>query len=393
MTENIFGNNIWVAFLVSVIIIISYSNLKQNQQMLLIYLLTFGSAFFRVMRIYSCFILFFVSTYIFIEYLTDDRPKLELVVSIRLKIMDYLFLLFSQFHIFWFFVAMACLFVAHISFGVLFYIALVFSFLTLYCCIHNTATQPFKIKSFSQMIQPFVELPYYLFHWTEEAEKRYQLLCEFEDRTFLKRQKSYSIFSAEYISMSGSKVKIKNLLRSNLRKNGRGTISLIKKIKSGRGYSTPEMQLIRTIGVERGYEKHKYARKLFEIVYSHILFSSLRQYQRDNSGPGLAHFRQYILDVYLKNVLTKINDRRISKLNTIFEKPKDVSVWPMEALFVACLGLSFRPIVDSQIYSYENVISKYNLDINKIRKYARMVDENKSIPCLDEAYSVEVSIV
>ena len=188
-------------------------------------------------------------------------------------------------------------------------------------------------------------------------------------------------------------MKIKNLLASNLCKNGSGTIGLIKKIKNGRGYSTPEMQLIRTIGVERGYEKHKYARKLFEIVYSHILFSSLRQYQRDNSGPGLAHFRQYILDVYLKNVLTKVNDRRISKLNTIFENPKDVSVWPMEALFVACLGLSFRPIIDSQIYTYEYVISKYNLDVDKIRKYARMVDENKPIPCFDEVVSFEVTCV
>ena len=142
------------------------------------------------------------------------------------------------------------------------------------------------------------------------------------------------------------------------------------------------MQLIRTIGVVRGYDKHKITRKVYEIVYSHIFFSSLRQYQVDNSGPTLEHFREYILDIYLKNVLTKINGRRFTTLNSAFDNPNSVETWPLEGLFIACLGLSFRQINSDNIKLYSDVVDFFHLDTTKMFNYATMVERGEKIPCL-----------
>ena len=54
-----------------------------------------------------------------------------------------------------------------------------------------------------------------------------------------------------------------------------------KNIKSYiRGYSTIEMQLIRTLAVKHGYSSHVFQRKAYEFIYSKIFFSSLKKYYR-----------------------------------------------------------------------------------------------------------------
>ena len=68
------------------------------------------------------------------------------------------------------------------------------------------------------------------------------------------------------------------------------------------------MQLLRTIGVVRGYERHKMQRKVFEVIYSKIIFSSLKEYHQANTYLAMDHYRHYLLDVYFKTVMTKIND-------------------------------------------------------------------------------------
>ena len=50
MVSEMFAGNLLVGFILSVIIISSYSDLEENQQMFLVYLLTYGLAFFKLRR-------------------------------------------------------------------------------------------------------------------------------------------------------------------------------------------------------------------------------------------------------------------------------------------------------------------------------------------------------
>ncbi len=383
MAGELFAGNLLVGFIISVIIIASYSNLEENQHMFLVYLLTYGLAFFKIASIHISIVMFLAASFIFIEYLTVDKMKLELVTSFWNKLIDFLYLIIIQFRAYLFAISMFFLFHSHVSNGPVSTLLLVLSVGCIVLCEHLVITQPFKTKNITGLSAPFNKYPFYSYNWSEEVVKRYQLLCLFEDKSYLHRKKSYSILSSEYLSQTHAFKKIFGLICKTIRRRKRSKTTL-KSIRAAfyrRGFSTPEMQLIRTIGVVRGYDKHKITRKIYEIVYSHIFFSSLKQYQIDNSGPDLEHYREYILDIYLKSVLTKINGHRFTTLNSIFENPDSVESWPLEGLFVACLGLSFRPVDFDNIALYHDVIDLFDLDISKIFEYAKIVEQRKKIPC------------
>jgi hypothetical protein len=323
----------------------------------------------------------------FVEYLTDDKKKIELIKNFWYKLLDYFFMMFFQYHVIWFIISMLFLYCSHIKFfnidnDTLTYIFSAISILFMIICEHRVITQRFKVASITQLYQPFSEKPYYKFKYNEKALIRYNMLCSFEDNSFLQRSKSYSFLSIEYIRLFFEKrsfTYIKNRFKIKRRQYG-STSSAVKSV-FGRGYSTPEMQLIRTIGVIRGYAKYKHRRKIYELIYSKIFFSSLRKYQIDNSGPGLEHFREYILDIYLKSVLTRINGARFATLSSAFSDSNNVCNWPIEGFFIACLGLSFREVNDYNLYLYNDVIVEYKLDIAKIYHYAEEIKTKHVITC------------
>ena len=134
------------------------------------------------------------------------------------------------------------------------------------------------------------------------------------------------------------------------------------------------MQLLRTLGVQRGYDKYKYQRKVYEIIYSKIYFASLKEYHRSNTFMDMCHYRHYLLYIYLKTVLIKIKDKRFQPLSIVFENYVDISKWPMEALFIACLGLSFKGVSKNTLNAYSDIIRKYNLNSREIESLYKDFD-------------------
>lgn len=131
------------------------------------------------------------------------------------------------------------------------------------------------------------------------------------------------------------------------------------------------MQLLRTVGIARGYDKYKYQRKIFEVVYSRIFFDSLKRYHKANTYLALDHYRHYLLYVYFQNVMTKINGYRRVPFSSAFEDPTDICHWSMDGLFVACLGLSFREATDFHLELYEDIIEPFQLNRNHIKELSR----------------------
>lgn len=142
-----------------------------------------------------------------------------------------------------------------------------------------------------------------------------------------------------------------------------------------RGHSTPEMQLLRSVGVARGYDKYKFQRKVFEVLYSKLFFASLKEYHRANTHEMLPHYRQYLIYVYFQTVLTKINGIKCRPLSSAFVDRNDVGRWSMDGLFVACLGLSFRRVSDYNLGLFWSIIERFGLDPDHIRELSENYPE------------------
>lgn len=201
-----------------------------------------------------------------------------------------------QYHFVWILLAFVLLHLAHLPscyqnllrFG---------SILPLFIGAHLAISQPFKIKSVTEICRVFDLHPPYLFNYREQMQEKFDLLCAFEDKTYFQRTRSYSCVSLEYF-------------RCFLKNHGFPSRRFFKKAISGvrtsqggcalflRGYSTPEMQLIRTLGIARGYDKYKLQRKVFEVLCSKIIFSSLKEYHKANTYSSLEHYRHYLLFIY-----------------------------------------------------------------------------------------------
>lgn len=371
--EELFSSNLFAVYMIACIAVISYTNFRENQRMFLLYLFTYATAFFEVFGISSSIILLLLITFIFLEYLTEDSSKLTLITKLDYKIFDYIFMMLSQYHFSWIFAAFLILHMSYDTCMPVDYRNLVkgISIIPLFRGVHLTISQPFKIKSVTDICKVFDAYPPYQFVYKEKMQDRFDLLCAFEDKTYFQRKNSYSCISFEYL---------KCFLRNHGFPNRSffmevlGTISTPQKLRRigggifKRGYSTPEMQLLRTIGILRGYDKYKIQRKIFEVLYSKVLFSSLKKYHRANTYLSLEHYRHYLLYVYFQTVMTKINGRKCSPLSSAFSNPSDISNWSMNGLFIACLGLSFRAVSEYNLTLFSDVISSFGLSPARINE-------------------------
>lgn len=497
--EQLFGENGAALYFIASLAIIAYTNFSDSQRMFLLYLFSFALAVSGVFRIRTCLILLVCSTFVFLEYLSEDRRKLELVVKLGYKLLDYLYLMFFQYDFQALLLSMTLLFLSRRALqGVLPTLFLsrralrgVLLALSVFCfgrAEQWTVSQPFKIKSFTETVRAFDRRPPYTYRHSDALRLRFELLCAIEDRSYFARSRSYSCISLEYLRwrLGGPVLKtcvlpalralrlklatalpklwenLKHLLRRLLRlftallKPLRRLPALIRDLPhllrrapahirraphllrrapqklrlaasrlraalaaklralprpslrapapprffqkllrllprlrldktglhiSGRGYSTPEMQLLRTVGIARGYEHYKLRRKVYEVLYSKIFFTSLRDYHQANSFAGLSHYRDYILWIYTQSVLTMINQTRCPTFSGAFPDGTDVESWSLEGMFVACLGLSFRPATERTLELYSDVIAAFGLDRAKILRAYRRFPRQK-LPAL-----------
>lgn len=385
--DALFSDNGVILFLIACIAIISYTNFKDNQRMFLLYLFSYGVAVFSVFRIRTSLLLLLSSTFVFLEYLTEDTKKLEIVIKFRYKVYDYIYLMLFQYDFLLVFLAFLSLFLArHSNLLLVKYVLYILSVVLLAFGEQRTVSQPFKIKSFVDTMKVFDEHPPYLFKYHPRMDERFRLLCAFEDKSYFYRSKSYSCFSFEYL-----RYKWNNLCSKNLTLNKMIRYALPKVLRviptigfndnriyvRGRGYSTPEMQLLRTIGIVRGYERYKIRRKIYEIVYTKILFSSLKEYHQANTYLALDHYREYLLSIYFQSVLTRIKNEKYSPMSLAFSNQEDITNWSLEGLFITCLGLSFREVTDDALNLYEDTLSEFEIDRDSIYRLYNKFPEEK----------------
>lgn len=377
--EELFSTNLYAIYVIASLAVISYTNFEENQRMFILYILTYAISFFQVFRITYSIILLLITTFTFLEYLTNDIEKISIITRIKYKIYDYTYLMLFQYHFVWITLSFVLLYASHLikENSHINSLLVVGSLLTMCRGAHLSISQPFKIKKISELYRLFERYPLYNFKYKDTMQEKFDMLCDFEDKTYFQRKNSYSSFTREFIYYSINRKKSFALNNSKKVVLKRIAITLNNIWTLRRGFSTPEMQLIRTIGIVRGYEKYKISRKIYEIVYSKIFFDSLKKYHETNTYLNLEHYRHYLLFVYFQTVLTRINGQKCDPFSAAFTNSKDIDRWSMDGLFIACLGLNFSNVNDNCFEVFSDIIKKYNLDIKNILKLNTEYPTNK----------------
>ena len=231
------------------------------------------------------------------------------------------------------------------------------------------------------MYKIFSDFPIQKINYNKKLNDACTILVNIEDRKYFDR-KGYTFLSFNYIlsvlrdkiRFSNSKIKICKVYISGI--NFIGNI-----VNEERGYSTIPMQLIRSLGIKRGYN-YKYRRKIFELLYSKMFFRGVERMLEEDKVSKRENIKSYYLYIYFHKVNTFLGEASFSKFLNAFDmqyknkNKKDIYECSNEGIFIACMGLSKRAlrINENTIDYYMSFIdSSVTLDRDKILKMVNVM--------------------
>lgn len=356
---------------------------KLSQKFVLIYLFILLIAYIEALDLKLVVFFFLICSYIYIEYLEEDLYKHLILSKNRYKMLDFVFILFIQNYFLFFLLGLLFQstylyekissvlpwFLGDILSN---FVPIIFFFYT----VNRLILCPFELKSYTLIFQDLWRnqvdntfVPLNLDSYEKIDEKKANILIHLEDRTFLIRKSSYNFLCVDFMNY-----KLKNL-RSNhqylvqsnddkinkffilyaTRKSLNVLKKLLTKIKNRklyyRGFSTLEMQLIRTIGLKTGYDK-KIIRKCEELIYSHLFFKGLKIYllpQYDEVSDD--KYKDFILSRYLYLANPLFNKKRYKNILSLYGV-KYFTDLTDEQFFLGVLTLSNKLNVDNLNLNY-----------------------------------------
>lgn len=365
--ESLFNENIIFIFFFAMIAIYNYSDLKEYQRMAIIYISVYALTILNIIGVKLAVVLLVISLFCFFEIFTSDEMKFKILINPIYKVVDFVYISFSQYA----FGGMCCaLLMLRIKLpepleqqNVVFKIL---SFLFMVWTLTTTLQQKYVIHTFGEMYKIFTWFPINKIDFNEKLDEACSILVSIEDRIYFERN-AYSFFSLKYI------VRILKNKISTQRGNKRivcvfsaGNRFIRNIFDESRGYSTIPMQLVRSLGIKRGYN-YKYRRKIFEILYSRMFFKGIERMLNEDQVAQKQYFKKYLLYIYFHKVNTFLGDATFSKFLNAFDmkynkkNDKDIYDCSNEGIFIACMGLSKRATyitkenIDYYLQSIDNV--------------------------------------
>ena len=142
-----------------------------------------------------------------------------------------------------------------------------------------------------------------------------------------------------------------------------------------RGYSTIEMQLIRTLSVKSGYMRQYIQRKAYEFIYSKIFFECLKKNYRYYIYDNLEYYKYYLIYIYMRIAPVKINNIMYENILELYNKKRINDITP-EEFFIWTYGLSFNEINYDMLHSKS--INTFNINTTKLKKLIqKYMDKSK----------------
>lgn len=349
---------------------ISGQKMRDGQRVALVYSYCLLVAYFDYVDFFTVAAGSSIVIFLMLEVFSSDT-KLVSLFSFWYKLQNFIYRLFLEFH------------------GVLFYFALFVSktpilkerdlsliaFLVLVITLAAfTSRHRFSTKTISSIIKNLEELagtPASRSFNTKDR-KKLEILIFMEDGSFLDRTEHTHILTPLYFT---SRV-IRRLKRGGLR-SIKNRLDKLKSLRSYiRGYSTIEMQIIRSVGLCFGSYRLTVRRKLFERLFAQSVFNS---YIDNLSKKSLArkNFKDWLLSCYLDLVTIQIDTTILSpkKGNSTFQQlfKKDFSELTEEEFFVWCLGLPHydNGVGERAVNIHIDAIEHFRLDKDAIIETVR----------------------
>lgn len=410
----VFNNNSIYVYFLSCIVIFSYQHFSKHQRISLIYATTIAMGIISQYSWKLTFVMMFISIFILEEYLSDDKVKCELLGNFWYKTVDFIYQ-------FLFIDAGVCISINIVASGKwfrnffinkgiplgIFYGINIFILLI---TIHMLNTSKFGLCDFGTIKSYFDIFDGKKIKWDSyELQRRFDVMIELEDKSYFDRKKSYNWFSVEFIKykIKGYKTnkewirqyKEKKTLCQVLKciwrliKQFRLFRYIINKIKCKlsesswsvkdafgrlqrkiRGCSTLEMQLIRNIGIEKGYNKCVIRRKFFEFFYTYLFFNGLKCYYENTQNNKRKEFKKFILYVYLHSIKLSMFGNDFKSINMLFEQER-VEEWDIDKFYVAILSLTGAPVTPKRMVLYPHAINNIGIDLNRALAWRNMIKD------------------
>lgn len=393
-------NNIyfWVVLLLIVLFIsevkINEDNLKEK--FILSYLLLILLRFLGLLSIK--FIIFFIIPFyfIFIELIFNKEKNKIIISNPFFYIIDYLYIMIFKYHILGFLLSLFVIseyYYSNVIYTfpdceITYYVLGVLSLIIYLYTINKISFNKFNTLSFNEIIDKMESiLSFKNYEHDYRLDDFIQILSWYEDRSFLARKNNYNLFNFSFIKYKFNRVfnrrvnKIYNIkiigiilkyivtiliiiikiLRNivyKIRNIGIVFYKIIRKkrklysIRSIiRGYSTIEMQLLRTLALKDGYE-NTIQRKFYEIIYTDVFFKSLKNTYKYYYYGNLKEYKYYLLELYIRVAPTFINNKRYNNINLLFKDRDNIFELTNEEFFLFTLGLSNKEISFDKIDDY-----------------------------------------
>lgn len=346
--ETLFNENTIFIFFFAMIAIYNYSDLKEYQRMAIIYISVYSLTVLNVIGVKLALVLLIISLFCFFELFTSDETKFKILVNPIYKIIDFIYISLSQYA---FGEMCFALLVLRIKLpGILNGQEVIFkilSFLLMVWTLTVTLQQKYVVHTFGEMYRIFTYFPINKVDFNEKLDEACSILTSIEDKLYFER-KAYSFFSPQYLlSMLKDKINSQRGSRKIVAFFSAGNYFVKNIFNESRGYSTIPMQLIRSIGIKRGYN-YKYRRKIFEIIYSRMFFKGIERMLYEDQVAQRQYFKKYLLYIYFHKVNTFLGNATFSKFLNAFDmkynkrNEKDIYDCTNEGIFIACMGLSKR---------------------------------------------------
>ena len=381
-------NNELIALFIMILVFLSWNITKDNDKealklkIAILDIILVMMCYFKIEYTLYYLIIYIASTFIFLEIVSAEKYQKRIIRKPFFLFLDYFYKIIFNYGLVSLLLSILSIKISHS------FIMIVISIAFLLRNIVSCLTDDFKTLEFNEIYKKIDKVKQ--FNKMDDNQKLFlfsDMLIYKEDKSFFERANTYNWVSLEFI-----KYRYKRL--NNEHKNIKFIITecineLLKTIKklyfyfsskiinkfnpnkevpklSG-GYSTIEMQLIRSVALIDGYTSHPFRRKIYELVYSTIFFSCLKEeygYRNSNNYYKKYMYKYYLIYLYIYFAPIKVNGTYYKNILEMYKKNNIYDI-TYEEFFIWTLALSHRKINDN-ILEYKTV-SWANLNKNKLK--------------------------
>lgn len=378
--NKLLNDNYVFIYLLTLIMFLKPEKLEDNQKIYMAYLITF---FIDLVNTLPTLWILFISIlvlFLYVEYFENSSFKRDVMTKIHHKVIDFLYVMIFQYCL----IRYICLLFLNTNF-IMEYIQNIFGAyslnilfiarLILFGWLTNSMfSLPWKIKKFDE-IQREMETISKIYDLSDDInEEKFRIVILLEDKSYYQRKSLGTVFSWAYLKDYAFAKLCENFKHKNESKLNK------KKNKILRGYSTIEAQLIRSIGIEKGYNGNFFnivKRKLFELIYTELVFSNLAKYYKKNEYfEDRKKMKDYLLYIYLHKARVQVKDRKCIGLKELFGVSNIEDLDECQ-LFIGVLSFSKYDSQLDEIKNYALSIYNLQLDPKNIEKAYESIKTNK----------------